>query len=146
MPADDLERRIGAHSFARLLGQWRPPDGRALAAALADQVRLLVLDGRLALGTRVPAERELAAALDVSRTTVAHAYESLRENGSCTAVAVPGAGRGSPTPGRASRRRSARSPRSTTTRSTTWPSPRCPRPSTSCGPLRPPPSTTSTST
>jgi len=81
MPADDLERRIGAHSFARLLGQWRPPDGRALAAALADQVRLLVLDGRLALGTRVPAERELAAALDVSRTTVAHAYESLRENG-----------------------------------------------------------------
>ncbi|MGQ0573785.1 MAG: MocR-like transcription factor YczR [Pseudonocardia sp.] len=81
MPSDDLHRRIGARSFARLLGDWRPPDGRRLAAALADRVRLLVLDGRLPLHTRVPAERELADTLDVSRTTVAAAYESLREAG-----------------------------------------------------------------
>ncbi|ODT95749.1 MAG: hypothetical protein ABS81_31400 [Pseudonocardia sp. SCN 72-86] len=81
MPQDDLERRIGAHTFARILGAWRPPEGRALASALTDQIRLLVLDGRLPLGTRVPAERELAGALEVSRTTVAAAYESLRENG-----------------------------------------------------------------
>jgi len=66
-----VQRRIGPHSFARLLGEWRPADGRGLAAALADRVRLLVLDGRLPVPTRVPAERELAAALDVSRTTVA---------------------------------------------------------------------------
>ena len=76
--ADDVDRRIGARSFARLLGDWRPPGGRGLTAALADRVRLLVLDGRLPLQTRVPAERELAAALDVSRTTVAAAYETLR--------------------------------------------------------------------
>jgi DNA-binding transcriptional MocR family regulator len=76
---DDIERRIGARSFARLLGDWRPPDGRRLAGALADRVRLLVLDGRLPLQTRVPAERELAAALAVSRTTVAAAYETLRD-------------------------------------------------------------------
>lgn len=78
MLPDDLHRRIGAHSFARLLGEWRPPVGHGLAVALADRVRLLVLDGRLPLQTRVPAERELADVLEVSRTTVATAYESLR--------------------------------------------------------------------
>ena len=40
-----------------------------------------MLDGRLPLQTRVPAERELAAALDVSRTTVATAYDALRDAG-----------------------------------------------------------------
>jgi DNA-binding transcriptional MocR family regulator len=78
---DDVDRRIGARSFARMLGDWRPQGGRGLTAALADRVRLLVLDGRLPLQMRVPAERELAAALDVSRTTVAAAYEVLREAG-----------------------------------------------------------------
>jgi DNA-binding transcriptional MocR family regulator len=81
MARDDIDRRIGAHSFARLLGDWRPPGGRGLTAALADRVRLLVLDGRLPLQTRVPAERELATVLDLSRTTVAAAYETLREAG-----------------------------------------------------------------
>jgi hypothetical protein len=75
------QRRIGSQSFARLLGQWRPPHGRGLAGALADRVRLLVLDGRLPLQTRVPAERELADALGVSRTTVAAAYDALRAGG-----------------------------------------------------------------
>jgi DNA-binding transcriptional MocR family regulator len=78
---DEIERRIGARSFARLLGDWRPPDGRRIAAALTDRVRLLVLDGRLPLQTRVPAERELALALEVSRTTVATAYDALRDAG-----------------------------------------------------------------
>lgn len=81
MDRDDLHRRIGARSFARLLGDWRPPHGRRLAAALTDRIRLLVLDGRLPLQTRVPAERELADVLDLSRTTVATAYESLRAAG-----------------------------------------------------------------
>ncbi|GAA4706350.1 PLP-dependent aminotransferase family protein [Pseudonocardia yuanmonensis] len=77
-PLDPGTRRIGGPSFARLLGTWRPDDQRGLAAALTERVRLLILDGRLPLGTRIPAERELAAALDVSRTTVAAAYEALR--------------------------------------------------------------------
>lgn len=81
MPLDNgFEQRMGARSFARLLGDWRPPDGRGLATALADRVRLLVLDGRLPLQTRVPAERELATVLDVSRTTVAAAYDALRDD------------------------------------------------------------------
>jgi len=75
------ERRIGARSFARLLGDWRPPEGRGLADALAERIRLLVLDGRLPLHTRLPAERELAAAIGVSRTTVATSYDALRGEG-----------------------------------------------------------------
>jgi DNA-binding transcriptional MocR family regulator len=75
---DAIERRISARSFARLLGNWRPPDGRGLADALTAQIRLLVLDGRLGLQTRIPAERELATALRLSRTTVAAAYQALR--------------------------------------------------------------------
>ncbi|WP_376768575.1 GntR family transcriptional regulator, partial [Pseudonocardia pini] len=75
---DPGTRRIGSTSFGRLLGSWRPPDDRGLATALTDRVRLLVLDGRLPIGTRIPAERELAGTLDVSRTTVATAYEALR--------------------------------------------------------------------
>lgn len=81
MDRDDLERRIGARSFARLMGDWRPDESGRLAGALADRVRLLVLDGRLPLQTRVPAERELATALEVSRTTVAAAYDALRGAG-----------------------------------------------------------------
>jgi DNA-binding transcriptional MocR family regulator len=77
----DIEHRIAARSFARLLGDWRPPDGKGLADALADRIRLLVLDGRLPLQTRLPAERELAAAIAVSRTTVATSYEALRSAG-----------------------------------------------------------------
>jgi DNA-binding transcriptional MocR family regulator len=77
----DIEHRIAARSFARLLGDWRPPDGKGLAGALADRIRLLVLDGRLPLQTRLPAERELAAAIAVSRTTVATSYEALRSAG-----------------------------------------------------------------
>ncbi|GIM96384.1 PLP-dependent aminotransferase family protein [Paractinoplanes toevensis] len=73
--------------LARLLGQWhslpgrhRSPDYVALAAA----VRGLLSDGRLPLGIRLPAERELAEALAVSRTTVSAAYRTLRESGHLT--------------------------------------------------------------
>lgn len=76
-----MTRRIGSASFGRLLGTWRPPDDRGLATALADRIRLLILDGRLPLGTRIPAERELASGIEVSRTTVAAAYETLRTDG-----------------------------------------------------------------
>jgi DNA-binding transcriptional MocR family regulator len=40
-----------------------------------------VLDGRLPAGTGLPPERELAIALDVSRTMVASAWDRLREDG-----------------------------------------------------------------
>ncbi|MFD8600132.1 PLP-dependent aminotransferase family protein [Kitasatospora sp. NPDC059646] len=65
-----------------LASRLPPPDGRRPAyRALAAQVSRLVADGRLPVGTRLPAERELAAELRLSRTTVAAAYEALRADG-----------------------------------------------------------------
>lgn len=70
---------LSARALAALLVGWR--DAGVAYAALADRIRLLVLDGRVASGTRLPAERELAAQLGVSRTTVTAAYAELREAG-----------------------------------------------------------------
>src|SRR3954471_13860240 len=64
---------------ARLLGSWRA-SGPAYAS-LARAIRLLVLDGRLPLRTRLPGERDLAEALGVSRTTATAAYAALRDEG-----------------------------------------------------------------
>ncbi|MFD0900537.1 MocR-like transcription factor YczR [Actinomadura sediminis] len=72
-------RYVSGHQLARLLGDV--PRERPVYAALARGVRGLVLDGRLALRTRLPAERDLAGALGVSRTTVTAAYDRLREEG-----------------------------------------------------------------
>jgi DNA-binding transcriptional MocR family regulator len=73
-----------ARRLAELVGDLatdRPPR----YAALAGRVRLLVADGRVPLGTRLPAERELATALALSRATVTAAYARLREDGWATA-------------------------------------------------------------
>jgi DNA-binding transcriptional MocR family regulator len=73
--------------LTRLLGQWHSLPGRHRSpdyAALAGAVRGLLADGRLPLGVRMPAERELAEALAVSRTTVTAAYRELRESGHLT--------------------------------------------------------------
>ena len=73
-------------SLVGRVSEDRPP----LYAALADRLRLLVTDGRLPVGCRLPPERELALALHVSRATVSAAYARLREQG--WASAVQGAG------------------------------------------------------
>jgi DNA-binding transcriptional MocR family regulator len=73
-----------ARRLAELVGDLatdRPPR----YAALAGRVRMLVADGRVPLGTRLPAERDLAAALALSRATVTAAYARLREDGWATA-------------------------------------------------------------
>ena len=71
---------LSARSLASVIAGWRASNGPAYAA-LADRIRLLVLDGRIALGTRLPAERELAGQLELSRTTVSAAYAELRDSG-----------------------------------------------------------------
>lgn len=48
---------------------------------LAERIRLLVVDGRVADGSRLPSERELATVLGVSRTTTTRVYAELREGG-----------------------------------------------------------------
>ncbi|WP_051736310.1 MocR-like transcription factor YczR [Amycolatopsis rifamycinica] len=73
--------RISGPRLAVMLGSWRQGGSRQGAADLAAAVELQVLDGQLPLGTRLPAERELADALDVSRTLIGAALDRLRENG-----------------------------------------------------------------
>ncbi|HEX4401213.1 MAG TPA: PLP-dependent aminotransferase family protein [Galbitalea sp.] len=77
---------VTARSMTQLLGNWRDGAPGAAYAGLADRVRLLVLDGRIPLGTRIPAERDLAASLGLSRTTVSSAYAELRSAGYLSSV------------------------------------------------------------
>jgi DNA-binding transcriptional MocR family regulator len=72
--------RIGGRALADLLPELRAMPG-PVYAALAHAITSLVLDGRVATETRLPSERELASALQVSRATVTAAYDALRADG-----------------------------------------------------------------
>jgi DNA-binding transcriptional MocR family regulator len=72
---------ISARVLASLVLGWREATAAPAYSALAGRIRLLILDGRIPLGTRVPAERDLAAQLGVSRTTVTATYSELRDAG-----------------------------------------------------------------
>jgi DNA-binding transcriptional MocR family regulator len=72
--------RIAGRALATLLPDVRTLPG-PVYAALADALTALVLDGRVAPETRLPSERELATALQVSRATITAAYDSLRAKG-----------------------------------------------------------------
>lgn len=79
-----MASQIRGSQLARLLGQWHALPGRRRSpdyVALAAAIRGLLADGRLSLGVRLPAERELAEALRISRTTVTAAYRELRDSG-----------------------------------------------------------------
>lgn len=92
-----MDATLSARALENLLGDWRGDAGSAYRA-LADRIRLLVLDGRIPVDTRLPAERDLADRLDLSRTTVTAAYRELREQrllhsvrGSGSVARLPGA-------------------------------------------------------
>ncbi|MGF6882234.1 DNA-binding transcriptional MocR family regulator [Nocardia sp. GAS34] len=79
-------RVISAPTLTRDLGRWRQDEGgdkrgRPAYLALAESIRLLIHDGRAPLGVALPSERDLAATLGVSRTTVTSSYALLREHG-----------------------------------------------------------------
>ena len=54
---------------------------QGLTRQLYDALRQRVLDGRLVSGTRLPASRDLAAALSISRNSVVRAYDQLYAEG-----------------------------------------------------------------
>lgn len=78
-----MNRRISADRLAALLGPVA--DQSPAYQALATGLRLLISDGRVPAGTRLPSERELTLALGVSRTTVTRAYAVLKDAGFLTA-------------------------------------------------------------
>lgn len=71
---------LRAAALADLLGHWSTPDG-PLYRLLAARIARLADSGALTPGLRLPAERDLAARLSVSRNTVAMAYQLLRDDG-----------------------------------------------------------------
>ncbi|MFJ4985323.1 PLP-dependent aminotransferase family protein [Streptomyces sp. NPDC088732] len=72
--------KVSSHVVAGMLGPWQEGPGPT-HQRLSDRLRLLVLDGRLPLGSVLPSERGLATALSTSRTTVGTAYRTLVEHG-----------------------------------------------------------------
>ena len=88
-----MNRTLSGPRAATLLGDF--PTSPAYRG-LADGLRRLIADGRIPVSTRLPSERDLTAALGVSRTTVTRAYQLLRElgyasarQGSRTVAALP---------------------------------------------------------
>ncbi|MEO3757124.1 PLP-dependent aminotransferase family protein [Mycobacterium sp. B14F4] len=82
MTIDTAARALDVDLLARELGNWRTSSRTGPAyQGLADAIRLLIVDGRLPVGARLPSERALADVLRVSRTTVTAAYTQLREDG-----------------------------------------------------------------
>ncbi|MFN3007303.1 PLP-dependent aminotransferase family protein [Mycolicibacterium wolinskyi] len=82
MSPDMAARALDVDLLARELGNWRTSSVSGPAyLGLADAIRLLIVDGRVPVGSRLPSERALAEALRVSRTTVTAAFAQLREDG-----------------------------------------------------------------
>lgn len=79
-----MESRMSARALAAALEGWRTRE--PAYEALADGIRMLCLDNRIAPRTALPAERELALVLGVSRSTVSAAYQSLRETSHIASV------------------------------------------------------------
>ena len=73
-----MSRLVSAQRVATLVGDF--PRSPAYLG-LAESLRVLIGDGRIGLDVRLPSERELTTALDVSRATVTRAYDVLRESG-----------------------------------------------------------------
>lgn len=68
------------HAFVQQLGSWSSGKG-ALQRKLAQAIMQAIRNGTITPGTRLPSERSLSTALNVSRTTVLAAYDALREIG-----------------------------------------------------------------
>ena len=82
MSTDMAVRALDADLLARELGNWRTASHSGPAyLGLADAIRLLIVDGRVPVGSRIPSERALAESLRVSRTTVTSAFAQLRTDG-----------------------------------------------------------------
>ena len=60
---------------------FSPVESRRLYRQVADQIRLMIASGELAVGQRLPAERDLAEQLSVSRPTVREALIVLEVEG-----------------------------------------------------------------
>lgn len=72
--------QVSERELREALGDWAARD-RPVYLSLAERLAELAAEGRVPVGARLPAERRLAQALNVSRGTVVAAYERLRDQG-----------------------------------------------------------------
>ena len=73
--------RLGVRSLQAALGDWQTGAGASLAGRLAAAFRVAVESEVLAPDTVLPAERSIARALGVSRSTVTAALLALKDDG-----------------------------------------------------------------
>ncbi|WP_202866076.1 aminotransferase-like domain-containing protein [Kribbella turkmenica] len=76
-----MDRSGDAAVLADLIGGRLAGRGGGLYRRLADAIAALIGSAELPVGARLPAERRLAEALAVSRSTVVAAYDELRDRG-----------------------------------------------------------------
>lgn len=92
---------MDAAALSRVLGDWQQTAPR-LPDALAAAITELIAAGMVSAGVTLPAQRELAATLGVSRGTVATAFAALEASGQVASVRGSGSrvrsGRGSRRP------------------------------------------------
>jgi DNA-binding transcriptional MocR family regulator len=82
MTSDMADRKLDVETLVRELGNWRTASsGGPVYHGLSDGLRMLIVDGRLPVGSRLPSERVLSGALRVSRTTVTAAYAQMHDEG-----------------------------------------------------------------
>jgi DNA-binding FadR family transcriptional regulator len=62
-------------------GLFEPMPATRTSAAIVNQIRSLIRNGRLPIGSRLPAERELCEHLGVSRLSLREALRALESNG-----------------------------------------------------------------
>ena len=73
-----VSKAVPESSLAAVL-QLRKDTAMPLYEQLEELLQILILDGRLPVGSVLPAERQLAESLGVSRATVQRAYATLRQ-------------------------------------------------------------------
>ena len=74
-PAKRIADKPSLHNLLKL----RDDTAQPLYQQLEDQLTALIIDETLAAGTTLPAERQLAENLDISRATVQRSYNTLRQ-------------------------------------------------------------------
>ena len=79
--ATPLGPTVASDRLVGVLGDWSSGGHGNLSRRLAQAFRHSIIGGALPAGTRLPAERRLAALLSVSRSTVTSALDELRSEG-----------------------------------------------------------------
>lgn len=77
----DKSERVPTPTASRPVDLFSPVNAGRISSMIVDQIRLLIRDGQLSAGDRLPSERELGERFGVSRVTVREALRGLEANG-----------------------------------------------------------------